>query len=209
MNPQALEDFLPHLNIQVDGVPRIFMLDALRLTCIEFCEQTLLFRETVELPISADVSDYELEPSLCDSEVCRILDVWINSARIRAITPDDGIRTNEIYDSATPTSYYTMDPALLTLVPTPSATADLKVSFAYKPEHDADNVPETLYTTYREIIVRGAAARLLIMPNRPWTNVEHGGLYRKLYWQALHTMARQDHWDGFTRQKQVVRGTFL
>lgn len=209
MNPKPLEDFLSFLNVQVDGVPRIFMLDALRETCVEFCEQTMLFRETITLPISADVSEYELEPSLCNSEVCRILDVWVNGARLRAATPDDAARINVVYEASTPLCYYALSPALLQLAPTPTVTADMEVSFAYKPAFDADNVPEDLYTRYREIIIRGAAARLMIMPKRPWSDVEHGAMYRKLYWQALHTTARADHWDGFTRQQQVMRGSFL
>lgn len=210
MNPTPLENFLPYLNIQVDGVPRPFMMDALRQTCVEFCQQSLLFRETLaEYPLSADVNEYELEPSLCDSEVCRVLNVWVNGSLIPAVTVDTGIRLDTGSDADAPRAYYLLTPSVLVLTPTPSATGTLVVEIAYQPADDADEVPEPLYTRYRELIVRGAAARLLMMPNRPWTNVEHAALYRKLFWQALQTTARADHWDGFARPMQRPQGRFL
>ena len=210
MDPKPLEDFLPDVNIFVDGVPRVFMLSALRQTCIEFCEQTLLFREKLAVqPISIDVDEYELEPSLCDSEVCRVLNVWVNGSLISATTPDIGIRSSALYEGDVPQAYYCTEPNVLKLVPMPQTTGDLEVEIAYAPAHDAENVPMALYTKHREDIARGAAARLLIMPKRPWTDMSAGKLYRNLFWHHMHSVARSEHWSGYGRPVHVATSRFL
>lgn len=210
MDPKPLEDFLPDLNILVDGVPRVFMLGALRQTCIEFCQQTLLLREKLAiLPISANVDEYELEPSLCDSEVCRVLNVWVNGTLISPTTPDIGVRAAGLYQSDLPSAYYCTEPSVLRLVPMPTAAAVLEVEVAYAPASDADNVPMALYTMHREDIVRGAAARLLIMPKRPWTDMTAGKVYRNLFWHHMHSVARSDHWSGYGRPVHVASSKFL
>lgn len=210
MDPQPLEDFSPFLNIEVDGVPRPFMLDALRHTCVEFCQQTLLATETLPaITMSANVSEYELEPSLCDSEVARVLDVWVNGARIAPVTPTIGRQMLMRSDSSSPAAYYCTSPGELVVVPAPATASSLVVAVAVMPASDADNVPDMLYKNYRGAIIRGAAARLMLMPSRPWTNVEHGALYRKLYWNEMHSVHRADHWDGFAQPIQRPMGRFL
>lgn len=210
MDPQPLEDFLPYLNVEVDGVPRIYMLDVLRQTCIEFCQQTLLVRETLPAQtLSADVSEYELEPSLCDSEVARVLDVFVNGARISPVTPVAGRNLQQSLSGSAPTAYYCATPGVLTVVPTPSSAVSMVADVAIMPQHDADNVPSLLYTHHRGTIVRGAAARLLLMPKRPWSSIEHGGLYRKLYWNEMHGVAKSDHWDGYGQPIHRPGASFL
>lgn len=210
MDPRPLEDFLPDINILVDGAPRIYVLQALRQTCIEFCEQTLLFREKLAVQrLSADVDEYELEPSMCDSEVCRILNVWVNGTLIGATTPDLGVRGSAALASSQPVAYYCTEPHLIRMVPVPSVGADLEVEVAFAPAHDAEEVPSPLFTKYREDIVRGAAARLMLMPNRPWSDMKTAAVYRNLFWSHMHTVARSEHWLGHGRPVHRPTSTFL
>lgn len=210
MDPRPLEDFLPDINILVDGVPRVFVISALRQTCIEFCEQSLLFREKLAtMRTSADVGEYELEPSMCDSEVCRILNVWVNGSLLSACTPDQGVRAAASMAADHPVAYYALEPHLLQLTPIPSVAADLEVEIAFAPAFDAENVPDPLYTRHREPIVRGAASRLMLMPKRPWTDFEAARAYRALYWQYLHTVARTEHWTGHGRPVHRPTSYFL
>lgn len=210
MEPTPLSDFYPHLYAEVNGVPELLARNALRLTCIEFCQQTLLMRERLpDIPMSANVAEYELEPSICDSEVCRVLSVWVDGALTSAVTPAIGQRMDVSFESTTPRAYYLLTPHLITVTPTPTATATLSVEVAIQPDTTGDNVPKDLYDRYQGIIVRGAAARLMLMPAREWTNVKHGELYRRMYWTEMHNSARQDHWDGFAQPMQVPAGRFL
>lgn len=210
MDPQPLEEFYPDLNILVDGVPQMFVNTALRRTAAEFCEQTLLLREKLAVQrISAGVDEYELEPSECDTEVCRILNVWVNGTLISPTTPDIGVRASARLESDTPVGYYCTTPSLLKLVPVPGVAADLEVEVAYAPAHDAAKLPGALYTRHREDIVRGAAARLMLIPNRPWTDVKMAGLYRQLFWSHMHSVARTEHWTGYGRPIHRPNATFL
>ncbi len=210
MDPQPLEDFLMYLNVEVEGAPRPFMLDALRATCIEFCQQTLLATETLaSQALSANVSEYELEPSLCDSEVARVLNVWVNGSLLSPVTPEIGRQLLATASTSSPAGYYCTAPGKLVLAPAPAASSTMSVAVAIMPAHDADQVPDMLFKNYRGTIIRGAAARLMLMPKRPWSDVKHGSLYRSLFWNEMHSTHRADHWDGFGRPMQRPAGSFL
>jgi hypothetical protein len=60
----------------------------------------------------------------------------------------------------------------LMLAPVPGASGILTMTVALKPAPGASGIEDFLFDEYRETIIHGALARLMLSPKKPYTNVQ-------------------------------------
>ena len=69
----------------------------------------------------------------------------------------------------------------LMLMPTPATSGMLTMTVALKPSPDADGIDDSIFDEYREAIVHGALARLMLSPKKPYTNMQLAQYHYQLF----------------------------
>ena len=80
----------------------------------------------------------------------------------------------------------------------------LEVSVVVQPSRNIDSVPDSLGDKWFDVIRRGAIARLLAMPDRPWTNNRASAQYEAYFREGIALAKREVRQDR-SRPKRTVR----
>jgi len=190
-----LTTFLHLVNPHAPGAASQQMLQALRQSAIEFCERTRCWRHRAEIDLT-EQGQAIVAPD--ESEIHEIERAEFNDMRLTPVQFDD-VPFEDIDTSAGTT------PAMITqetfnqvsIVPFEAGT--LKVSLILKPRHGDDmqigadgflqnaydSVPAFLHSRYSETIAAGAIARLLVMPQQPFTNPDLAMLHGRRFDQGV------------------------
>jgi hypothetical protein len=187
----SLDDFLPLIRGRLIGCPDMILRDALRDTCIEFCKQTQLLSEQIDVQVTAGEASVTLSPS--DGEH------WVLSAlrrETRLLEPSEryhfeqeGLDTR----TGTPTHYYLDGPLNLVLGPIPDVDETLSAAVSVRPDDTASSVEDVLYTDYRTTIAAGARAwvrRNYGAWSDPKLEAEDSMIFERDIFRQLHRRAR-------------------
>lgn len=179
---KSLDLFLSRILPHVTACPEVVAKEALLDTAIEFCEKTLVVRQTLD-PLSTDegVLEYEVFPPAGEAVICP-LQVWFKSRYLEPVAADL-IRSVQAYNidvpdvtaiSATPTQYFWTAPSTIGLYPVPdtSEVSTLTVRAALKPTRSATTLEDVLYDNWIDVIVAGTLARLHMMKDQPWASAD-------------------------------------
>lgn len=173
MSRIAWTEFYPLVLSQVPLCPKPMVLKAIRDSAIQFCERTNVWKDTQEYPVGTD-ADYMFEN---DS----VAVVWrVDEAKI-VDGADLDIVSPEVADerySGWRDGSVTGNPAVLTqtseeyftLVPAPTTDVVLHLGVSLKPAKASTYTERFLLNNHEEAIVAGALARLMGMPNKPWSS---------------------------------------
>ena len=76
--------------------------------------------------------------------------------------------------------YRVISPGKIVIVPTPSVTIiqGMAVELILKPTFDAETLPDIIYDDYADGIAIGAKSRLMLMPNKKWSNLKLGAYFK-------------------------------
>lgn len=195
------EDFLPDVMIDVPGCPEPVAVNALRHALEEFCRKSLWWTADISpIDVIAGVHTYDLVSPVIDTVVAGILRIshdghkldpmsedWLDNEWPRVITLYPSLTTTR----ATPWDQVTSDIAQVFLQPTPRTvrligipTTDLTGGITAKvgiaPTATSTEVDDTL-ADYREAIANGAKYRLLMQPNKEWTDRDGAPAYKTLF----------------------------
>lgn len=179
MSPSALYSrILPF----VPGCPEPTVDQAVMDAATEFAERTQLIF-TIEAPISLvdGVSTYSVTP-VSGISVSLIRHVYCGARELDAVTPSglqDQLPTWQASSSSEPTKYSCFgEPGTITVYPTPQrvSTEKLRIVASWEPTFGATQIPDELVTGYARDIVEGAKARLMMIPERKWTNLQLAGI---------------------------------
>lgn len=80
----------------------------------------------------------------------------------------------------------------------------LEVSVVVQPSRSIESVPDLLGDKWFDVIRRGAMARLLAMPNQPWTNGNSAAYYEEHFREGIRLAKREVRHDR-SRPKRSVR----
>jgi hypothetical protein len=72
-------------------------------------------------------------------------------------------------------------PSSLTLVPTPDSNGILTITVALKPSAISTGIDDTLFHEYREAIIHGSMARLMLSPKKPYTNIQLAAYHQQQF----------------------------
>lgn len=160
----------------VPGVPRPVILQYVRDSAIETCEQTLAWRyEQDPIRLTPGIYEYDYETP-DNTEVTAVIHAALNGAVIRPWTQE---QIHEGYPSwpdqnqrSEPRFLGQFDPDHFVVVPVPddAKTYDLKMFLALRPTQDATGMSKTVFDECEQLIMHGTLHRLLSMPEKSWTD---------------------------------------
>ena len=113
--------------------------------------------------------------------------VWVRGAWLQQGTERINLQLQTTRDTSPrtgkPEAYSTPDPYVMRLSPIPdeSLGAVLWIDAHLAPAPDASRFPNIAATHHFEPILEGALARLLVMPNKPWTDPVMGMRYSQTF----------------------------
>lgn len=179
MSPQELyRRILPY----VPGCPEPTVDLAIIEAATEFAERTQIVF-SVEVPISLvnGKSTYYVAPDF-EVEVDLITNVFCAGRELSLVTPTslhDQLPGWETSESSEPTHYSTFGAVgSITVYPKPANVngRKLRVFASWVPSFDVTEIPDDLSRGYARDIVEGAKARLMMIPDRKWTNLQLAGI---------------------------------
>lgn len=147
--------------------------------------QTLMTRSRVwsmtlpAIAVAADDTTVEVVTGDAQAEMVRAEEAWYDGAKVAIIPVDEAAKLYGLeWQSATgtPTAIVQMSHAEFRLYPIPTidATTGLTLRISARPSEASTGIPSDLATRYMDELATGAKSRLMMYPNKPWTNVEMG-----------------------------------
>lgn len=167
---KALDVFLPKINVYAPGVavPTAFM--AIRDAANDFCTRTRLWRFEDSFTVSSNEAEAITTPDgsvLLDLELVKFDGVDLLPKTTAWLDAHErGWREGLL--TGTPRYITQLDMNTLRLVPGQAGT--VAISAWLKPADDCLDLPDFLGDQFRECIAFGALARILLIPNQPYTN---------------------------------------
>lgn len=185
-----IDDVLPHLAADPsDPVTE----NAIKRTVIEFCMGSWIWKAFPDpVNVKAGVNTYDLEPDT-GTDVTTVLAAELDGLPLKA--RDIPVLNAEIPRWRTVSGtvkYFTqLDTETIILAPLPDVTIakGLTLTLALQPNQKADGFPAWIYNQYIYSLVDGAVARLMLMPNKGWSDTATG-LDRRAKFEAAIANAR-------------------
>jgi len=178
-----LTDWSKNILPVIQGVPDPLIERAVRNTAIEFCEETLVWTESLtRISVVTDTAGYTLTPTSG-----RL--IAIDEAHYKANGEDDTefiplepipqdqkdifstTGKNWKYETGTPSGYYhdeAITPINLYPIPNADSTSGLLVKVNLIPGDTDTTVADFLFNIYNDALTAGALAYLLDMKDMPW-----------------------------------------
>lgn len=187
---EALDAFMPDIRPYAPTVALPTAYRAIRQAAIQFCERTRLWREEdafnaiagddvlIVPPMGAELIDFDKVHFGAGDPLKPKTTGWLDD-NLR------GWRTNDVPGSPRYVTQITRN----TLVLVPGATGSAKVSLWLKPSNECVDVPAFLPRQFRECIAHGALARILAIPNQPYTDLQMAGTYLTLFSGKLESLS--------------------
>lgn len=186
------DKWFPDVLPQVPGCPTPVVRHELRRAAQALLTATRAWhRNLATLPVAAGQSDVSIAPTdPAQQQIVRIESVWLDGQRLEPVTPDelDGATTdNWGSHTGAPARYLQLSPGTITLYPTPvvNAANGLTVRVSLCPSDSATTIPDDLALRYSDEIQTGARARLMLYPNKPWSNPQLGMAYSQAFDGAI------------------------
>lgn len=185
-----LEELTVDALISVPGCPEPLIHRALRSALSEFYRDTKAWRITTDpAPVRAGVREVEIElPSF--TNIGRIFWAKLDDKPLTAI-PMSRLRTHE----GKPQGYAVEGLSRvvsLDVIPTENYLRNgLVVHASLVPSTGFEQLDDQLYEMHRDGILYGALAKLLAMPNVPWTNLGDANIFLSMAAGLRHEARRE------------------
>jgi hypothetical protein len=198
-------DFLPGILVDVPGCPDIAVEREVRNAAIQLCRKSLCWRQQLDpVQVFANISGYSLDSPQNEARVIKIYDAVLTtpsadplaSPDVRQLFP----KTPQALDMASPgwryplsattnpyplpTNWYTQDdPSQILLAGVPAMDGSLTILASLVPLMTSTGIDSWVAEQHYEAIVHGAKARLMAIPQKPWTDFNlaawHSGEFDK------------------------------
>lgn len=209
----SYDDFLPYVLQDVPGCPEIAAVHAIRNTVIDFCEKSLVVQADLD-PVSlvASQGDYDLEPPT-NRLVTKVIKLFYRNQELEP-SGQDAVNRATFYNPGAsdadgrgpPRTWMQKDTLTFSVWPLPlvAEANAITIRAAIKPTRKSTSCEDVLFEDYAEYIGAGAKARLMVTPNKSYTNLPLVMTQNQLYMQGVN-VARQRAARGHTRANLRVR----
>lgn len=180
------DDVIP----QAPGCPLAIALNAIREAAIDFCKGSLVWRYLAATAIDAVAAQqrYAIGTAAtagtlpADTAAAHLFQVNYNGAALIAATPAQfrGLSDTWFSDQGDPQYFTLFAEGEIALWQIPSAGlvgAIVIPELALAPSQAATGLDSAIYERYRKAIAKGALAKLLLMPEKPWSSPNLGEKY--------------------------------
>lgn len=163
--------------------------NAIKRSVIEFCAGSWIWRYIPDpIDVVAGQARYTLEPP-SGTDVSVVIDVQHNTTPLPARSTSwldaeipgwRTIRKTPKYHTQTDT-----EEIILAAVPEVNLPAGLTMTLALQPSQRSKDFPGWIGNQYIYDLANGAVSRLMLMPNRPWTDLQNGADRRARFDAAI------------------------
>lgn len=183
----SYDSLIPHISIDVDGVPHPVVVAMLNNAARELCTKSQCWNEWESLPIESGVNEYTVSTPTATSIVRSVQ--YILMGERKALIPENEnniLETKRHLIDATgePECFYMVGEMAIKILPTPS-DADIgkvmRIKSSFIPTFDAVSLPSEFIERYAEALIAGAKAYLMAMPNKPWSNPTLAAYYKQQF----------------------------
>lgn len=190
MTTASFEPIVRDVVMQAPHCPEPTALNAVRLACIDFCRETLLWTYT------SDPQDvYAGEPVYDVESPSGAIPVVVTAAwhKDRSLSPL-GQSAQFLWSQESPASqegtprfYTSPTPTQIELSPIPdkSESQVLTITAAVQPSRTATSADDKIVTYWADALTAGALFRVYLIPNQPFTNAEQAKARYAMYRQQL------------------------
>lgn len=209
----SYDDFLPYVLPDVPGCPEIVAVQQIRNTVIDFCEKSLVVQVDLDpVTLVAGQADYDLEPPT-NRLVTKVISLFYRNRLLEPSAQDEIQRATfynpsalEADNQSDPTTWMQKDARTFSVFPIPKNRENgaITIRAAIKPTRASTSCDDVVFEDYVEYIAAGAKARLMIVPNKAYTNPNLVVTQNQLYMQGVN-MARQRASRGHTRANLRVK----
>ena len=191
MSQVSFEVFLPEVMQYCPDVPELLATNAIKQSCIEFCEKTRYWQVDLD-PVTAlaGIANYEMDVP-AGTKFVDIVEAWYNDTLLIPKSVEEMTRIYRQTDWRTvegsPQYLTRIIPTEVILVPKPTAQSVYAISVraAIAPTRASTTVDQDLYESFLEYISYGARARLYGTPKQPYFDKQSAMLYEKKFRDAI------------------------
>ena len=174
-------DFYDLLLPDLPGCPVTAADSALRQSAIAFFEQSLAWQAGHQpVFVTTGVAEYAFSPPE-GTVVHAITHAVLDGEEIGPFVGEKNIPIRSWRRQTGKLRYVLGGPSSLTLVPAPDINGLLAMTVALKPSATSTGIEDTLFNEYRETIIHGAMARLMLSPKKPYTDIQLAAYHRQQF----------------------------
>jgi hypothetical protein len=174
-------DFYDLLMPDLPGCPPAAADSALRQSSITFCEQSLAWQaEHQPVFVMGGIAEYVLSPPE-GTVVHTITHAALDGEEIEPFTSERNITIRNWRRQTGKPRYVLGGPSSLTLVPAPDINGILTITVALKPSATSTGIDGALFQEYREAIIHGSMARLMLSPKKPYTDIQLAAYHQQQF----------------------------
>ena len=173
-----LADFLPYILPHAQSAPHPAIYQNLRSAAIEFCRSTRSWRHAAVFPVLDDTNI--VVPLPIGANLFEVDKAWLGTRQLDPL-PYADVDLDREPGLAQFLSCVTGNEFVLS----PPESGDLRMTMFLEPARDVEELPDYLYHDHAETLAHGALAKLLILPNQPYTNPAMAGNFAALYQMAV------------------------
>jgi hypothetical protein len=193
MATTLFSDFLSGILVDVPGCPDIAVEREIRNAAIQLCRRSLCWRQQLDpVAVFANIGAYTLDSPQFEARVIKIYDVVLTTPSVDPLFAPDlrqlHPKTVQWLDAQNPSwrypqanltanyqymqpQYYTQDDASqILLAGVPIMAGSLTILASLVPLMTATGMDSWVAEQHYEAIVHGAKARLMAIPQKPWTD---------------------------------------
>lgn len=171
-----IESLFPYVLPDVPGAPDITARQAILLTAIDFCNKTEIWDE-IQAPYTLvdNTRDYSLTAPT-DARVMAVKSAWAYNRELRPVTMIElqQLMPNWPVLTGSQVSYYNAPTDVGTIrvypIPLDAQGAQMTLRVMYSPILTATTLPDFLVNQHLEALAAGAKHRLMLTPNKSWSN---------------------------------------
>lgn len=190
---------------KVKGCGVLMAKQAITDAAIDFCEYTRIWKaDHAAIDAVANTKTYAFVPPVTNTKIVRIERAWYDG---KLILPKTEAELADLYanwptEDGIPLYYLQESLEDVRLVPYPSASlvGALVMKVSLMPAQVATGVDAAIANRYVDEIAAGALERLMVMPDKPWTNPANGGYYGGQF-QEAKDHAKLQAFKGFTNAR--------
>lgn len=168
-------DLLPYILPEVPGAPDALVKQAIMRAANDFCTETGVWSEIQDpTPVVDNVNEYDLDaPS--GAQVITIKSIWMVNRELVPVTMErlQELIPNWQESKGSDPAYYNcaQDYSTVRIYPIPLGAngAKMTIRAIYAPNQFGTTLPAFLVDKYLDEIMAGAKSRLMIMPNKSWS----------------------------------------
>lgn len=184
-----LDAFLNKIHPFAPGVADLTAYEWIREAAIEFCERTRTWRDYDDYQVYR--RDAALIKTPVGSVIHEIEEVRFNGEWLEPASASDldkwhhGWRTGRA--TGRPGYFTQMEPNTIAIAPIAAGT--VHAWLILKPAPDAMELPDYIAMQYRQVIADGALARILALPNMPYSNPQLAAVHDTSFQAALSRLS--------------------